>query len=186
MPGHQHSAWQSNPRHLNPNIIVLIYTMCYPCWVITLFDAVAVMARGRCWCPREHLFCAWASAFGMTIKSATSESKYCCSHIYHMLYLLSAKYKSKHYCFIYTKCDTPIEVDWHIKALIDRSSLVHMVACLSGTKPLFEPILAYEHIQHLSNISIVLDLKFEGFYCGKWIWECRLQNGGYFVSASMC
>ena len=27
--GHQHSAWQPNPRHLNPNIMALRYTMCY-------------------------------------------------------------------------------------------------------------------------------------------------------------
>ena len=29
VPGHQHSAWQPNPRHLKPNIIVIIYTMRY-------------------------------------------------------------------------------------------------------------------------------------------------------------
>ena len=65
-----------------------IYHVLYPCWVtcITLLNAVVVKAHGGCWCPNFY-FCIWASAFGLTTKAATSESKYCCSHIYHMLYL---------------------------------------------------------------------------------------------------
>ena len=143
-----------------------IYHALYPCWVITLFNAVVVKVHGGCWCPNFY-FCTWASVFGMTTKAATSESKYYCSHIDHMLYHClvatlwnadmdkadggcrcpdgySATYKSKHYCFIYAMCDIPIEAEWRIKATSDRSSLVEMVVCrLSGGKPLFKPMLAY-------------------------------------------
>ena len=52
----------------------------------TLLNAVVVKAHDGCWCPSFY-FCTWASAFGMITKAATSESKYYCSHIDHMLYL---------------------------------------------------------------------------------------------------
>ena len=57
-----------------------IYHALYPCWVITLLNAVVVKAHGGCWCPNFY-FCTWASVIGMT-----TESKYYCSHIDHMLY----------------------------------------------------------------------------------------------------
>ena len=55
LPGHRHSAWQPNPRHLKPEYYCShIYHVLYPCWVITLLNAVVVKAHGGCWCPNIY------------------------------------------------------------------------------------------------------------------------------------
>ena len=61
------------------------------------------------------------------------------------------------------------------------------MACrLTGAKPLSEPMLGYCKLDHGEQISIVFWSKYTNFHRRKWFEKCRLENGGHFVSASIC
>ena len=66
-------------------------------------------------------------------------------------------------------------------------SLDQIMACrLFRAKPLSEPMQTY-YQSDLKKFSLMkFYLKFKSFHSRKCIWKCCLQNGGHFVSASMC
>ena len=62
-----------------------------------------------------------------------------------------------------------------------------MAYCLLGAKPLPEPNAAILSIRPLKkHISAKYYFKFKSFHSRKLARKCCLQNGGHFVSASMC
>ena len=63
-----------------------------------------------------------------------------------------------------------------------RPSLVQIF----GAKPLSEPMMTYCQLNHKEHISMKYYLKFRSFHSRNCIWNCRLWNGGHFVSVSMC
>ena len=87
-------------------------------------------------------------------------------------------------------------IDWCVNSLRPRdtymrlwtrSSLVQIMACrLLGAKPLSEPMLTYSQSGHKEQNSVKYHSKLEHFHSRKCIWKCRLENGGHFVSTSMC
>ena len=65
--------------------------------------------------------------------------------------------------------------------------LVQIMAChLFGAKPLSEPTLGYCHLDTWEQTSVKFNSKFKHFHSRKCIWKCCLENGGHFVSVSMC
>ena len=65
-------------------------------------------------------------------------------------------------------------------------TLVQIMACrLFSTKPISEPMLAYCQLDPWEQSSVKFLSKFKYFHSRKCVWEC-LENGGPFVSASMC
>ena len=60
--------------------------------------------------------------------------------------------------------------------------LVQIMACrLFGAKSFSEPMLEYCRLDPLEQISVKYLLKYIHFHSNKYIWKCRLQNGGHFV-----
>ena len=56
------------------------------------------------------------------------------------------------------------------------------MACrLFGAKPLPDPMLACCQLDSSEQISVKLESEFYHFHSRKWIWTCRLRNGGHFV-----
>ena len=67
------------------------------------------------------------------------------------------------------------------------SPLAQVMACrLSGAKPLPEPMLAYCQLDSREYISVKFESEYYYFHSKKSIWKCRQENGGHFVSASVC
>ena len=65
--------------------------------------------------------------------------------------------------------------------------LVQIMACrLDGAKPLSEPMLEYCWLDPWEQTSVKYQSKFELFHPRKCAGKCHLENGGHFVSASMC
>ena len=61
------------------------------------------------------------------------------------------------------------------------------MACrLFGAKQLSESIVAYCWLYPWEQISVKFEVKYISFHTCKLTKKSRLQNGGYFVSASMC
>ena len=60
------------------------------------------------------------------------------------------------------------------------------MACgLDGAKPLSEPMLKYCLLDPWEQTLVKSQLKSRHFHSKKFIWKCRLENGGHCVSASM-
>ena len=75
----------------------------------------------------------------------------------------------------------------YIYESLNYPSLVQIMACcLVGTKPLSGPMLEYCLLYPWEQTSVEFQSEFKHFHSRKCIWKCRLQNGVYFVSASMC
>ena len=63
-----------------------------------------------------------------------------------------------------------------------KSALVHIMACrLFGAKPLPEPTLTYCQWDPWEQTPVKFELNCKIFYSLKYIWNCRLWNGGHFV-----
>ena len=66
------------------------------------------------------------------------------------------------------------------------SALVKIMACrLNGAKPLSELVLTYCQLYHKETHfnEILFEIQ---IFSRKCTWKCRLEDGGHFVSASMC
>ena len=62
------------------------------------------------------------------------------------------------------------------------SPLVQIMACcIVGAKPLSELMLEYCPLDLKEQTSVKLESKYKTFHSRKWIWNCHLQNGRYFV-----
>ena len=69
----------------------------------------------------------------------------------------------------------------------DESSLLQIMAwCLTGAKPLPEPMLAYYHLDPWEQTSVKFQSKYNNFLSRKCNWNCRLLRGAMFVLPSMC
>ena len=79
-----------------------------------------------------------------------------------------------------------IEADWRIYAPVKQTLVQILARRLFGAKPLSEPMLSYCHLDHKERILVKFRLKFKSFHSRKYTWNCRLRNGGHFVSTSMC
>ena len=67
-----------------------------------------------------------------------------------------------------------------------RPSLVQIIlCCLFTAKPLSEPMLVNCQMRHQGEISVHF-IQINPVHFGKWFWKCHVQNGGHFVSASIC
>ena len=55
---------------------------------------------------------------------------------------------------------------------------------LVGAKPLSESMLTYCQLDHKGQISMKFYLKFKYFRSRKYVWTCRLRNGGHFVQGT--
>ena len=55
---------------------------------------------------------------------------------------------------------------------------------LAGAKPVSKSML--EYLNHQKQISVKSESKFFHFHSRKWIWKCRLENGGHLVAVSIC
>ena len=68
-----------------------------------------------------------------------------------------------------------------------RPPLVQIMACcLFSTKPLSKPMLDYCQWDNWEHISMKFESKCDDFHTRKGVWKCCLEDGGHFVSASMC
>ena len=61
-------------------------------------------------------------------------------------------------------------------------SEIQSILSLYSAKPLSEPMLLYCWLDPKEGISV----KLKNYHSKKCTWKCHLENGGHFVSASMC
>ena len=93
---------------------------------------------------------------------------------------------------VYASRIITITVDslWPSDAIIRHitwSSLVWETTCqFLSSKPLPESFLNYCPLDSEEKTPINLKTYHKTFYSTKYIWKCRLQNVGHFVSTSMC
>ena len=61
-----------------------------------------------------------------------------------------------------------------------------MACCLSGAKPISQPILVYCYWKTREQHPVKFEWKYKDYQKRKWISKYCLQNGSLFVLASMC
>ena len=74
-------------------------------------------------------------------------------------------------------------VCWRIR-LIHWGRMTHIY--VSKTSQHWFRLLECCWLDHGRQISKKFYSKYNGFHKRKWLWKCRPENGGYFVSTSMC
>ena len=66
------------------------------------------------------------------------------------------------------------------------TSLVQVIAwCKKGDKSIPELILIYCQMDPKEQISVINESKFKHFHSRKYVWKCRLRNGGHFVQGEI-
>ena len=118
--------------------------------------------HGNCIMVKRHFYIDVVLTLFICIEAATNRSLRPGSNL-NGSYIVSIEYRNAGLIKL-------IEAEWRIYASVNFPSFVQIMACrLIGAKPLSEQMKSWS--------------KFVHFHLRKFIWICRQETGGYFVSA---